>query len=68
MEQNADVAELLALLECGHAGTIYTVNQAVVVELYERLHLTQAECQKRAVRFLPAQVMRPIFQAAGMAM
>lgn len=34
-------------------------------KVFERHNLTQAECLKRGVRFLPAQVMRPLFQAAG---
>lgn len=34
-------------------------------KVFKRYELTLAECQKRGVRFLPAQVMRPIFQAAG---
>lgn len=34
--------------------------------VFERYTLTRAECLKRGVRFLPAQVMRPVLLAAGL--
>lgn len=33
---------------------------------FKRYELTLSECRNRGVRFLPAQVMRPIFHAAGL--
>lgn len=57
-------AELREVMLGGHAALIYSANQAWVENWAKRNYLTRAECQKRDVRFLPAQVMRPIFRAA----
>ena len=35
-------------------------------KVFKRYELTLAECKKRGVRFLPKQVLRPIFEAAGL--
>jgi hypothetical protein len=58
-------AELRGAILIGHAASIYSANQSWVDDWAKRNDLTRAECQKRDVRFLPAQVMRPIFRAAG---
>jgi hypothetical protein len=65
MRNNSEAEQFIDLLAGGHAGSIHSVNQAGVPEAFMRYKLTQDECQKRGVRFLPAQVMRPILQAAG---
>lgn len=42
------------------------VNASANPNTFKRYELTLVECKKRGVRFLPAQVMRPIFQSAGL--
>lgn len=41
-------------------------NSAADPNVVERYRLTRDECERRGVRFLPAQVMRPILRAAGL--
>ncbi|WP_143188291.1 hypothetical protein [Burkholderia ubonensis] len=41
-------------------------NTAADPKNFKRYALMAEEAKKRGVRFLPAQVMRPIFQAAGL--
>ncbi len=42
------------------------VNSNADPKVFKRYELTIAECKRRGVRFLPAQVLRPIFQAADL--
>lgn len=42
------------------------VNAKANPAVFRRYEMTFAECKKRGVRFLPLQVMRPIFLAAGL--
>lgn len=58
----ADAADAYARLMKVHRK----VNANADSDVFKRYELMLAECQKRGVRFLPAQVMRPIFRAAGL--
>ena len=42
------------------------VNMNAGLTSFARYQLTVVECAKRGVRFLPAQVMRPIFSASNL--
>lgn len=42
------------------------VNSNAGPKNFARYQLTMVECAKRGVRFLPAQVMRPIFAASNL--
>lgn len=42
------------------------VNSNADPKVFQRYELAVAECKKRGVRFLPVQVLRPLYRAAGL--
>lgn len=42
------------------------INSNADPKVFQRYELMRSECAKRGVRFLPNQVLRPIYLAAGL--
>jgi len=62
--------QYLELMNHGHPGVKASLSQLNIgdsfVLMRKRFNLTREACAQRGVRFLPAQVLRPIYTAAGL--